>query len=125
VSAASRARALIGVRFRPQGRSRDVGLDCVGLAALAFGVQAPARYTLRGGDAAAIGAMIDRTGLRRVDSVRPDDLLLCLAGPGQLHLLVRTDHGFVHADAGLRRVVEAPGMPRWPILGIWRRQEEA
>ena len=31
----ARARALIGTRFRPQGRSAAEGLDCVGLVALA------------------------------------------------------------------------------------------
>ena len=28
--------------------------------------------------------------------------------------------GFVHADAQLRRVVERPGEPPWPVIGIWR-----
>src|SRR5205085_2260015 len=36
----ARARAMIGVRFRPQGRSAVQGLDCMGLAAVAMGVPA-------------------------------------------------------------------------------------
>lgn len=47
-------------------------------------------------------------------------MLLMAAGPGQLHLGIRTVGGFVHADAGLRRVVERPGMPPWPLIGVWR-----
>jgi len=27
---------------------------------------------------------------------------------------------FVHADLGLRRVVERPLPPPWPIVGVWR-----
>ena len=33
---------------------------------------------------------------------------------------VSTDPGFVHAHAGLRRVVEMPGESPWPIIGWWR-----
>jgi hypothetical protein len=48
---AARARLLVGVRFRAQGRSPQTGLDCVGLAASALGVErARADYALRGGD---------------------------------------------------------------------------
>ena len=40
----------------------------------------------------------------------------------QLHLGVRTRCGFVHAHAGLRRVVETPGMPEWPIAAVYRKR---
>jgi hypothetical protein len=43
----------------------------------------------------------------------------------QLHLGVRTADGFVHAHAGLRRVVETPGMPEWPLVGAYRRRVRA
>ena len=92
------ARALVGVPFRLQGRDRD-GLDCVGVAALALGRAAPRGYGLRSGDTAKA-------------LVRP--------GPLQLHLMVGTGAGFVHAHAGLRRVVEMPGESPWPIIGWWR-----
>ena len=49
------------------------------------------------------------------------DLLMMRTGPGQLHLGIWTGAGLVHADAGLRRVVERPGAPPWPVLGCWRR----
>ena len=40
----------------------------------------------------------------------------------QAHLGIRTQQGFVHAHAGLRRVVETPGMPEWRIVASFRRR---
>ncbi len=120
---AARARALVGTRFRPQGRARDVGLDCVGVIASSLGLRdTPADYALHGGSEDALCAGLKRAGLRRVGAARIGDVLVLRAGLQQLHLAVVTDAGFVHADAGLRRVVETPGIPPWPIIGIWRRQ---
>ena len=101
------------------GRGMD-GLDCVGLVALAlraggYSGEVPSGYSLRGGDL----GVLDRV-LVRVASAAPGDVLLMAAGPGQIHLGIRTAGGFVHADAGLRRVVERPGVPPWPTLGVWR-----
>jgi len=28
----------------------------------------------------------------------------------------------VHAHAGIRRVVETPGMPEWPVVAAYRRR---
>lgn len=117
--AAAAARAAVGARFRLHGRDPATGLDCVGLAALALGIDAPTGYALRGGDADAVAARLDAM-LARADGVAAGDLLLLRTGPGQLHLAIRTDGGFVHADAALRRVVERPGGPPWPVLGTWR-----
>lgn len=121
------ARELAGVRFRPQGRDPAFGLDCVGLvvAALArVGIRIEARrdYPQRGGDPAAVAGLIDDAGLRRIASTAAGsgDIVLVEAGPAQLHLAVLTSGGFVHADAGLRRVVEVPGRPVWPVIGAWR-----
>jgi murein DD-endopeptidase / murein LD-carboxypeptidase len=123
-AAAERARALIGARFRPQGRSAAEGLDCVGLAAAALGraADAPRDYPLRYGDAAAAERMLAEAGLARIapDKAGAGDLLLMRSGPAQLHLAVRTACGFIHADAGLRRVTERPGAPPWPVLSAWR-----
>ena len=114
------ARALVGVRFRLHGRDATHGLDCVGLVALALRAggylgELPSGYSLRGGD----WGLLDRL-LVRVAEAEPGDVLLMAAGPGQIHLGIRTAGGFVHADAGLRRVVERPGMPPWPLIGVWR-----
>lgn len=119
----ARARACVGARFRLQGRDPATGLDCVGVAAIAFGKHAPpARYALRGGDEIALAEMIAASGLRDVDDDhgRPGDLVMVRAGLRQLHLIVLTFTGFIHADAGLRKVVEVPGVPRWPTLHVWR-----
>jgi cell wall-associated NlpC family hydrolase len=119
-AAVAAARAAIGARFRLQGRDMAEGLDCVGLAGLAYGVAVPGGYALRGGAADAVAMRIAGAGFMRVGEARPGDLLLIAAGPGQLHLAVRTDAGFVQAHAGLRRVVETPGWPDAPVLGVFR-----
>ena len=127
------ARGAVGVRFRLHGRDPAYGLDCVGLAALAIRAGAiragggqtiiPTGYALRSGDSDAAAAMIEAAGLIRADHCKPGDLLLCRAGPGQLHLVIDSGAqggGFIHADAQLRRVVERPGPPPWPVIGRWR-----
>lgn len=115
------ARGCIGTCFRLHGRSTAHGLDCVGLAGIAFGrPDLPGGYALRGGDPIRFAADIEALGFRFVDEPSPADLLLLVTGPHQYHLAIGTDRGFVHADAGLRRVTEVPGPPPWPVLGRWR-----
>lgn len=121
---AEAALGAVGARFRLHGRSMADGLDCVGLAALAlrgggYAGAAPTGYGLRGGDPEAVAAALDRA-LARAEGEDVGDLLLCVAGPGQLHLAVRVPGGIVHADAGLRRVVRRPGSVPWPVIGAWR-----
>lgn len=113
------ARGCIGARFRPHGRDPAFGLDCVGVVAIAYAVPVPADYALRGGSAEAIARLIDGAGFARVDRAEAGDLQLIEAGPGQLHLVVRSPLGFVHADAGLRRVVEVPGDPAGVVRATW------
>ena len=91
------------------------------MAALAIGIDVVGGYALRGGDVGDVVARILAAGLVAVADGRPGDVMLMRSGPGQLHLAVKTARGFVHADAGLRRVVERPGDPEWEILGLWRR----
>lgn len=122
MDAVARARGCLGVRFRRHGRTIDGGLDCVGLAAVAYRLErVPAGYRLRGGMPAPIEAALDAAGFARVAAPAAGDLLVVEAGPFQPHLAVWTGAGFVHADAGLGRVVEVPGRPRWPILSAWRK----
>ena len=125
------AEALVGVPFRLHGRDVGSGLDCVGLigAALAgAGIAAGARpmptgYTLRMmeidgwlADAAGWGfAVVAGEG-----DIWPGDVLLLVAGPAQFHFAVADrGGGIVHADAGLRRVVQSV-LPPWPRRGQWR-----
>ena len=117
-------RALIGVRFRPQGRSAEIGLDCIGLVAAALGATAvPRDYALRGGSAVRLGEELAKAGLGQAESARAGDVLVLKAGAAQLHLGIFTGGGLIHGDAGLRRVVERPGEIPWPIMSIWRRRE--
>jgi hypothetical protein len=122
---ARRARSLVGVRFRPQGRDPVLGLDCIGAAAAAAQVPAqrvPRGYALRGQHLAAIEQGLSELGWRPVpaDQAAAGDVLVCEAGPAQFHLIVRAWDSFVHADAGLRRVVERPLPAPWPVAGAWR-----
>src|SRR4051794_26451433 len=108
---AARARALVGTRFRPQGRSSD-GLDCLGVVLAAFGIPAGAvlsNYRLRGDRTDEIGTQL-RCFFRPVapEKLRSGDALVLAVSGDQLHLGVRTDAGFVHAHAGIGRVVETP-----------------
>jgi cell wall-associated NlpC family hydrolase len=121
-----RARALVGCRFRPQGRDTATGLDCVGVIVTAFGLPVDAvrrDYRIRGLHRREIEAGL-ATWFRKVarTRVRPGDVLLMAVAPDQIHLAIRTGRGFVHADAGMRKVVETPGTPPWPIVGVWRRR---
>jgi murein DD-endopeptidase / murein LD-carboxypeptidase len=114
-------RDLIGAPFRLHGRDLATGLDCVGVAALVFGVRdVPRGYLVRTADGARVAALIDGAGLRRVkrDPVA-GDLVLLKSGPAQCHLVVMTEAGFVHADAGIGRVVETPWPPPWPVIAVW------
>ena len=120
MSVEARALACVGARFRVHGRDPGTGLDCIGLVAWATGRAAPSGYALRGGSADRIAAGLDAAGLARVDRARAGDVVVALAGPGQFHFAIVTTRGFVHADAGLRRVVERPGVLPWPVIGIWR-----
>src|SRR3546814_3642178 len=103
------ARALLGVPFRLHGRSADMGVDCVGLVALAawragHEGEAPDRYGLRGGRVEQFENWLAAAGLRRVSRMVPGDIVLVQAGVRQFHVMVFTGEGFIHAHAGLRRV---------------------
>ena len=126
---AARARGLVGRRFRPQGRDPALGLDCVGVAAAAAGVAAeriPADYALRGEHLARIEHALCDLGCRPVprDAAEAGDVIVCEVGPAQFHLLLCTGGAFVHADAGLRKVVERPLPCPWPVAGVWRLSGE-
>ncbi len=119
----ARARALIGTRFRPQGRTAADGLDCVGLAALAIDAgPVPGDYALRGGSARRLAEALQAAGLAAVCTMTAGDVLAFAPRADQLHLGIFTGAGLVHGDAGVRRVVERPLPFPWPVLGIWRSE---
>jgi hypothetical protein len=120
-----RARALIGTRFRPQGRNEQ-GVDCVGLVLLAFDIpvtEARRNYRLRGDHLQEIVHGLKRR-FRKIQPAheQPGDVLVMEAGPDQVHLGIRTREGFVHAHAGIGRVVETPGAPQWPVAAVFRKR---
>ena len=123
IDCVSRARALVGTRFRPQGRIAEEGLDCIGLVAAACAVPAdaiPADYRMAGAGHGARLAVGLAARFRLVRERRAGDLLLMQPGADRWHLGVWTGDGMVHADAGLRAVVETPGEPAWAVAAIYR-----
>ena len=121
-----RARALIGCRFRPQGRDPELGLDCIGLACAAYCIPVdgvPSDYRMRGDHRAALeNALRSRFRKMAKSAAKAGDLILLKVATDQLHVAILTERGFVHADARLRRIVEVPGAPHWPILSVHRRR---
>ena len=121
---ATRALALVGTPFRAQGRDPAKGIDCIGLCILAYRLPSGSirdDYRLRGDHRASVEAAI-RRWFRRVPLTlsHPGDLLLMLPANDQVHLAIKTGRGFVHADAGLKRVVEVARQSAWPVDGIYR-----
>lgn len=120
-----RARALVGTRFRPQGRSQTE-LDCVGVILSTFQIARDAvrtDYRLRGDHQLEIKQRLkEHFRVVSTSQMRPGDVMLLEVAKEQLHLAVRTDLGFVHAHARIGRVVETPGLPDWPLLGVYRKR---
>lgn len=120
----ARARACVGARFRAQGRWLDTGLDCVGVAMIAWDLRAHlarADYSLR---ARGFEPLERELGTFAV-AIAPEDagagdVLVVDAGRGQPHVVVLTPEGFVHAEARARRVVEVPGVVAFPVRSAWR-----
>lgn len=125
----ARARMLIGTRFRPQGRDPSTGLDCVGVILRAFEIEPSEvrrNYRIRGQHLREIHSEASRRLARiSVEQRQPGDLLCFELADDQLHLGVECGTSFIHADAGLRRVVETPGPARWPLVGVFRRHSSA
>ncbi len=116
------ARIAVGAPFRLHGRSLATGLDCVGLVAFATGKTdfAPTGYALRTSLVGQWITLLDRLFVRREGhDPKPADIMLMQAGPAQIHLGIWTGASLIHADAVLRRVVETPAKPKWPVLGLW------
>lgn len=129
---ADEALLLCGVDFRLHGRDADNGVDCVGLAdlcvsAAGLNCDVPTGYSIRGGDIATVVNVMEQAGFKKIlskDAPREGDLILVRPSPAQLHLMICTQGGFVHAHAGLRKVVFSPGPCPWPIFQIFRFVED-
>ncbi|MFC3098249.1 hypothetical protein [Alteraurantiacibacter palmitatis] len=127
---AAAARSLVGTRFLLHGRSRTTGLDCVGLVLEALRLigrptHVPADYGLRNRDFGPFLHHFPEAGfLPCADPPCAGDLIMVRPGPAQGHLLVAMpQHSFVHAHAGLGKVVETPAPLAWDEWQRWRLQD--
>ncbi|MEP3224888.1 MAG: peptidoglycan endopeptidase [Parasphingorhabdus sp.] len=129
---ADRAVHLCGARYRRHGRDAVHGFDCIGLAAdclAAAGLSCavPTGYALRGGSLDQITARLGTAGFQSLPADQMPiggDIVLVQPCPLQWHIMIKAGDGFVHAHAGLRRVVFAPGKSPWPIRKIFRIAED-
>jgi len=117
--------------FRLHGRSSRFGLDCVGLvivclAAVSKEIPHLPDYGLRNIRLNGLSKTARKAGfVPATGGVQTGDLLLVRPGPAQTHFLIASGaSAFVHADAGLRRVVQIPGPLRWPIIRHFRLSKE-
>lgn len=122
---AAAALALVDAPFRLHGRDPATGLDCVGLCLAAlkdtgWPIVEPPNYVLRGAQAEHVAGLIQQQGLAPTALEGEGDIVVAQTGPMQLHLMIASARGHVHAHAGLGRVVHMPGASLWPVLGRWR-----
>jgi cell wall-associated NlpC family hydrolase len=121
------AEALVGSPFRLHGRDPATGLDCVGVLAAALAAagdprQLPNGYTLRSRSLADTTQIAERCGLGPAHGdAEAGDVVIFSVSPCQFHIaLAAMGNRFIHAHAGLRRVVAVPGPLPWPIIQHWR-----
>jgi murein DD-endopeptidase / murein LD-carboxypeptidase len=119
---AARAMHCLGTPFRLHGRTPGIALDCVGLAGFAAGLEdLPSDYTLRGKFIGKIRAYMEQCAHCLCHgALSAGDIVLVGCGPRQQHLMVKVQDGWVHAHAGLGRVVHMAGPSLWPVLAAWR-----
>ncbi|RYD83943.1 MAG: hypothetical protein EOP61_40760 [Sphingomonadales bacterium] len=128
---AAAAQALVGSRFRLHGRDPATGLDCVGVLAAALGAigreaPLPVAYHLRSRAIPNLAGVAQQCGLVPVESAaETGDVLLARVGKCQFHLVIAAHGGnFIHAHAGLKRVVIGPLGDDWRVTCHWRLSAE-
>ena len=96
------------------------------MAATGRPVRLPNGYRLRARSLPDLSALAEACGFVPAEEpVLPGDVAFVWFGPCQFHLVVALSGGrFVHAHAGLKRVVISPGPLAWPIAGHWRLAAE-
>lgn len=121
------AEALEGSPFRLHGRDPATGLDCIGLLGAAMArtgrpIDLPSGYPWRLRELAQWLPSAQSCGFAEANGdFRPGDVVLLTPGPAQFHLAIAVrDMRWVHAHAGLRRVVIAAELPAGPIAAHWR-----
>ena len=126
-SLAEAAERLIGTPFRLHGRDPEFGLDCVGLVAVAMRAigrepVTPEGYGLANRTIDHWLALAETGGWQTtLREAKPGDLVLVHPAPTRSHLLIRGPRdNFIHAHAGLRRVVSTPSPLVWKVALQWR-----
>lgn len=124
---AREAEQLIGRRFRLHGRDPETGLDCIGLlaAAMARGgrpIDFPTGYPLRLSNLSQWLPEPKACGFAIADQPFDiGDVVMLQPGPAQFHLAIAdSTSGWIHAHAGLRRVVRDAALPDGEIIHHWR-----
>ncbi len=121
------AAKLLGAPFRLQGRNPRFGIDCVGLVTVAIQsigrpVVAPSGYRLRNATIEHWLRYAEQCSLVPAEGgIETGDVILVTPGAGQAHLLIAENSAsFLHAHAGLRKVVRQTGAMNSPIRFHWR-----
>jgi hypothetical protein len=102
-----------------------VGVFAAALLAIGRSPGLPTGYTLRNRRLPDLAAIAHACGLIEANEpVQPGDVLMLQVSACQAHLAIAVAAGgFVHAHAGLRRVVRQNALPDWPVIGRWRLAE--
>lgn len=121
------AASFLGVKFVLNGRDRTTGLDCVGLIAASmeqagFSCWVPQGYRLRNSRAGHWFRFAQASGFDDANGkAMPGDIFLQSLGAGQHHLLLAYQEAdFIHAHAGLKRVVRQRIDCSKNVIAHWR-----
>lgn len=124
---AKAAQSYVGMPFCLHGRHPAGGFDCLGLILTALadvGIIAPPppAYAMRNSSIARLIAFAEEVALvPGAAPIRAGDILLGRTGPAQFHCAIALGElDFIHAHAGLRRVVRTPGAFPWLLTCLWR-----
>lgn len=124
---AGEAEKLVGTRFRLHGRDPATGLDCIGLLAAAltsggFPLTLPTGYPLRLRDLSQWLPEPEACGFApAAQPYQPGDVVMVQPAPAQFHLAIADRTlGWVHAHAGLRRIVRDEALPAGQLIHLWR-----
>lgn len=124
---AQAATNLVGIPFRPGGRSPVLGVDCIGLVCIALAgvgreVATLPNYAMRNLCIERFCVLATSLGLERANGAqRIGDVLVLNPSCAQFHLAIVANSGSaVHAHAGLRCVTASPLPLPWPLIASWR-----
>ena len=99
-----------------------MGLVIASLQAIGMQPADVVGYGIRNRSIAALLPAIVQSGFDPATSLAlVGDLMMVRPGPGQHHLIISGGRdGFVHAHAGLCKIIHSPGPLPWPVEGHFR-----